>query len=99
MVLNRKKRWMLPESGFTLIEMLVSVTLVALIAVGLWSVFGISVRSWSRGTEFIDKTQRHRSILDKVRKQIASAYPLNASADATLAEMPVDTLPGMPPMQ
>ena len=57
-------------------EMLIAVTLVALMAVGLWSVFSISLRSWSRGTQFIDKNQRHRTTLDMVRKQIASAYGL-----------------------
>ena len=88
----RKKRAIPSESGFTLIEMLVAVTLVAMMAVGLWSVFRISVRSWARGTEFIDKTQRHRSILDKVRKQMASAYPLNMAVDTstdTLVDEPV----------
>ncbi len=79
MVFTGKRRLILSESGFTLMEMLVALTLVAMMAVGLWSVFSVSVRSWSRGTEFIDKTQRHRSILDKVRKQMASAYPLSAS--------------------
>ncbi len=81
MIRTGKRDLIFTESGFTLIEMLVAVTLVAMMAVGLWSVFSISVRSWSRGTEFIDKTQRHRSILDKVRKQIASAYPLSAPTD------------------
>jgi prepilin-type N-terminal cleavage/methylation domain-containing protein len=89
MLLTRKRRLSLSESGFTLIEMLVAVTLVAMLAVGLWSVFSVSVRSWSRGTEFIDKTQRHRSILDKVRKQMASAYPLNASVDSSM-DVPED---------
>jgi prepilin-type N-terminal cleavage/methylation domain-containing protein len=81
MIASGKRRLILAESGFTLMEMLIAVTLVAMIAVGLWSVLGISVRSWSRGTEFIDKNQRHRSILDKVRKQIASAYPLFGPTD------------------
>ena len=70
-----------PQSGFTLLEMLVAVTLVAMIAVGLWAVFRISVRSWSRGTEFMDANQRHRSILGLVRKQMASMYGLVASTD------------------
>ena len=65
------------EGGFTLLEMLIAVTLVAMMAVGLWGVFSISVRSWSRGTQFIDANQRHRSILDMVRKQLASAYALS----------------------
>jgi prepilin-type N-terminal cleavage/methylation domain-containing protein len=74
-----KKKPIQAESGFTLMEMLIAVTLVAMLAVGMWSVFSVSVRSWSRGTEFIDNNQRHRSILDKVRKQIASAFPLYGS--------------------
>jgi prepilin-type N-terminal cleavage/methylation domain-containing protein len=96
MLLTRKRRLVLSQSGFTLIEMLVAVTLVAMMAVGLWSVFSVSVRSWSRGTEFIDKTQRHRSILDKVRKQMASAYPLNESMDASMdlpEDMAIETQP------
>jgi general secretion pathway protein J len=62
------------QAGFTLLEMIVAVTLVALMAVGLWAVFRISLRSWSRGTEFMDANQRHRSILNLVRKQLASTY-------------------------
>jgi hypothetical protein len=61
--------------------MLIAVTLVALMAVGLWAVFTISIRSWSRGTQFIDANQRHRSILDMVRKQLASAYGLYGEAE------------------
>jgi general secretion pathway protein J len=81
MLFFRKNRSILTESGFTLLEMLIAVTLVAMMAVGLWSVFRISIRSWSQGTEFIDRTQRHRSVLDLVRKQIASAYPLFTPTD------------------
>ncbi len=67
------------EKGFTLLEMLIAVTLVALMAVSLWAVFSISIRSWTRGTDFIDANQHHRSIMDLVRKQMASAYGLIAS--------------------
>jgi prepilin-type N-terminal cleavage/methylation domain-containing protein len=69
------------QSGFTLLEIIVAVTLVALMAVGLWSVFSISVRSWSRGTEFMDANQRHRSIMSLVRKQMASAHGLLVPPD------------------
>jgi len=70
------------ETGFTLLEVLVSVTLIAMIAVGMYSVFRMSIRSWSRGAEFIDANQHHRSMLDMVRKQIASAYPLFTVPDS-----------------
>ncbi len=61
--------------------MLVAVTLVAVMAVALWAVFRISINSWIRGTEFIDTNQRNRSILDLVKKQMASIYAVNAPAD------------------
>jgi general secretion pathway protein J len=76
MILSRKRNPIHPEAGFTLLEILVSVTLVAMMAVALWAVFRVSIRAWARGTESIDVNQRHRSILDMVRKQLASAYPL-----------------------
>ncbi len=69
------------ELGFTLLEMLVAVTLIAVMAVALWAVFRISINSWIRGTEFIDTNQRNRSILDLVKKQMASIYAVNAPAD------------------
>jgi prepilin-type N-terminal cleavage/methylation domain-containing protein len=69
------------EQGFTLLEVIVAVTIVAIMSVGMWAVMHISLRSWSRGTEFIDTNQRHRSIIDLTRKQIASAYNLLVPAD------------------
>jgi prepilin-type N-terminal cleavage/methylation domain-containing protein len=69
------------EAGFTLLEMVISVTLVAMMAVGLWGVFRISVLSWSRGTDFIDANQRNRTVLDLVEKQMASTYGIIAPVD------------------
>jgi prepilin-type N-terminal cleavage/methylation domain-containing protein len=69
------------ELGFTLLEVIVAVTIVTIMAVGMWAVMRISLRSWSRGTEFIDTNQRHRSILDLTRKQIGSAYNLLVPVD------------------
>lgn len=69
------------EKGFTLLEMIVAVTLVVMMAVGIWSILRTSLQAWSRGTEYIDASQRQRNILDMVRKQVASAYPLTAPSD------------------
>jgi general secretion pathway protein J len=69
------------EAGFTLLEIIIAVTLVAMMALALWAVFRISIRSWSRGTSFIDTNQHHRSIVDLVRKQIASAAGIFAPVD------------------
>jgi prepilin-type N-terminal cleavage/methylation domain-containing protein len=62
------------EEGFTLLEIIIAVTLVAMMSVGLWAVLRISVTSWKRGTDAIDANQRNRSILDLVKKQMTSIY-------------------------
>jgi prepilin-type N-terminal cleavage/methylation domain-containing protein len=69
------------EDGFTLLEIVVAVTLVAMMAVGLWAVLRISVVSWARGTDFIDANQRNRTILDMIQKQMASIYGVIAPVD------------------
>jgi len=64
------------ETGFTLLELLIAVTLVVVMAVGVWTALDLCVRAWTRGIESIDINQRERSTQDLVRKQIASAFPL-----------------------
>ena len=88
MISGRKRHFVKSEAGFTLLEMLIAVTLVALMAVSLWAVFRISIRSWSRGTEFIDANQRHRSVLDLVQKQMASTFGVFKQADPQLGSPP-----------
>ncbi len=69
------------DQGFTLIEMIVSITLVAMMAVGLWALLRVGIQSWARGSESVDVNQRHRSIMDLVKKQMASIYGLIAPVD------------------
>lgn len=76
------------ESGFTLLELIVALTLVALMAAALWAAFSISLRSWSTGTARIEAGQAHRYLLDTTRKQIASAYPLQAQSTGTQPAAP-----------
>ncbi len=68
-------------NGFTLLEMIIALTLVAMMAVSLWGVFRISVRSWQDGTGSIDSNQRYRTVLDLVKKQLASIYGLTSPPD------------------
>ena len=75
----------LSESGFTLLELMVAVTLVVVMAVGVWSALNLCIRSWTRGMEAIDASQRERSTHDLVRKQIAFAYPLIPSAVSSVS--------------
>lgn len=73
------------DSGFTLLELIVALTLMTLMAVALWAVFSISLRSWSTGTNRIEVSGRHRYVMDATRKQIASAYPVGAPGNVTNA--------------
>lgn len=81
MNLSTHKQRKRSEQGFTLLEMVIAVTLVAMMAVAIWAVFRISVASWARGTQSVDTNQRHRSILDLVKKQMASMYGLIAPVE------------------
>lgn len=83
-MMSEKRSAIQSEKGFTLLEMIVAVTLVVMMAAGIWSIFRTSLRAWSRGTEYIDISQRQRNILDMVRKQMASAYPLATPPDPAL---------------
>lgn len=83
-MISEKRRTIQSEKGFTLLEITVAVTLVAMMAVGIWSVFRTGIRGWSWGTQYIDAGQRERILNDMVRKQIASAFPLAAPLDPAI---------------
>jgi prepilin-type N-terminal cleavage/methylation domain-containing protein len=69
------------EEGFTLLEIIIAVTLVAMMSVGLWAILRISVTSWKRGSDAIDANQRSRSIFDLVKKQMTSIYGIYTPFD------------------
>lgn len=81
------------QQGFTLLEMMISVTLVALMAVALWGTFRVAIGGWLRGTQMIDANQRHRSVMDLVKKQMASTYWATPT-DGERQELPE----GVPPV-
>ncbi len=65
-----------PAEGFTLIEMLVSVTLIALIALCVWGALRITITSWKHGTDSIDANQQRRTTYDLMEKQVSSMSSL-----------------------
>ncbi len=75
------------NEGFTLMEMLIAVTLVALMSLALWSVLRLSVTSWQHATASIDADQRHRATLDLVEKQLASVSALIPPPDPQLGPL------------
>ncbi len=76
------------QEGFTLLEMIIAVTLVAMLAVGMWGIFRLSVNSWKRGADAIDASQRNRSLLDLVQKQMKSIYGIYTPFDPQTGTQP-----------
>jgi len=81
MNLRNRSRREAKDGGFTLVEIMIAVTLTALIALAVWGVLRISIASWTRGTAEMDANQRHRATMDLVEKQLASIYPLVPPVD------------------
>lgn len=59
--------------GFTLLELMISFTIVGLILVIVFGALRIGVRAWEKGEKDVDMHQRERIVLDLVKAQIASA--------------------------
>ena len=60
------------NKGFTLLELLISMTILAMIVVIVFGAFRISVRAWEKGETAVESRQRQRIVLDLIRHQLAS---------------------------
>jgi general secretion pathway protein J len=59
--------------GFTLVELLISMTIVAVILVIIQGALRIGVKAWESGERDIEITQRQQIVLSLMNQQIASA--------------------------
>ena len=60
------------RQGFTLIEVLISITLIGVIMVLIFGGLRISVNAWETGEKNIDASQHQQVVLDLMRRQLAS---------------------------
>lgn len=58
--------------GFTLLELLVSLTIIAVTVVLIMGAFRIGVRAWEKGEQDVETHQRMRAVLDIVSRQISA---------------------------
>jgi general secretion pathway protein J len=58
--------------GFTLLELLISLTIVAMIVVVMFGAFRIGIRAWEKGEKDLGMRQRERIVLDLLKRQLAS---------------------------
>jgi general secretion pathway protein J len=66
----------LPKSykGFTLLELLISMTIVAVIVVIIFGALRVSLRAWEKGESDIARQQRYRIVLSLINRQMSSIY-------------------------
>jgi len=62
------------QNGFTLLELLISLTIVGLILVLVFGSLRIGARAWEKGEKNVEMRQRERIVLDLVKRQIASMF-------------------------
>ncbi len=74
--------------GFSLLEVLVAITIFAIIATVLYSGFAMTTRTWRRGHESIQAGEQQRSVFELMRRQVASIYPVMPLVEED--EQPVD---------
>ncbi|MCJ7686912.1 MAG: prepilin-type N-terminal cleavage/methylation domain-containing protein [Desulfobacteraceae bacterium] len=58
--------------GFTLLELMISLTIIGLILVLVFGSLRIGVRAWEKGEKDVEIHQRQRVVLNSIKRQIAS---------------------------
>ena len=66
------------NKGFTLLELLVSITILSIVAVLILQALRISNQVWEKGESRINHAQISRISFDTIFKQLSSAYPFTA---------------------
>lgn len=64
------------EHGFTLLELLVSMTILALIFVTVLGAIQVGSKSWESGEQRAEENQRTRTLVDSLARELTMLYPL-----------------------
>ena len=70
-----KERFLEEEDGFTLVEALVTMMMMVLVMLALYSIFDMSVKVFSLGNDKIKAVENARQGLEKMEREIRAAYP------------------------
>jgi general secretion pathway protein J len=62
------------NQGFTLIELMISLSIIGIILVIIFGAFRIGVRAWEKGETDIVDHQRQRIVLQRLQRQLMSAF-------------------------
>jgi len=59
-------------AGFTLLEVIISLTITAVMLVIIFGAMRVGVRAWEKGEQDLDERLRNRVVLDMMKRQLAS---------------------------
>ena len=72
------------SGGFTLLEMLIALSLVSVVAVIVAGALQLGVRAWERSETVVESLQRTRVVLNRLQHQLrAATYPAGENNDAS----------------
>ena len=66
------------SAGFTLLELLIAITLLSLLLAALFGGLRLGARAWERSEERLDESARLQVVQNFLRERLAQAYPLTA---------------------
>lgn len=64
------------HSGFTLLEVLISLTILSLIFVAVLGAIQVGSRSWEKGEQKAEENLRNRTLYDTLARELIMLYPL-----------------------
>lgn len=82
------------QKGFTLVEVLVALTIASMMSLAIFSALRLSLSAWRRASQRIEVTENFRLAAEAMRRQIACAYPVRVSGLAGIQVMPASILTG-----
>lgn len=71
------------QAGFTLVEVLVAITLLSLLSIALTAGLRLGIDAWTRGSAHSDELGRTLAIQGLLRELLEQAYPYFVSVDPT----------------
>jgi general secretion pathway protein J len=66
------------SAGFTLLELLIAITLLGLLLAALFGGLRLGARAWERSEERLEESARLQVVQNFLRERLAQAYPLTA---------------------
>ncbi len=79
--LHRPSQVPFRDGGFTLVEVIVTMTILGFLLVVVYGVFGLGRSAWERGDGIREKYQKFRIISQMVLRQIKSTVPLKVKSE------------------